>query len=143
MLGESGNDVNIWAPGDGSDAYVGDEGFDTHISAPFVTDANGNLTFVWHNGQRVPQVSITSKPQFTCTVEAVPPGQHLGFDYITRFFANGNLAVTIRLEDVERVMCPSPNANSVLVANVALGQTNFVERPLSNFGGVLGRILQP
>jgi hypothetical protein len=27
MLGETGNDINIWAPGDGGDAYAADLGF--------------------------------------------------------------------------------------------------------------------
>jgi hypothetical protein len=69
----------------------------------------------------VPHVSIDSKPQFTCTVERVPREQELGFDYITRFLANGNLAVTIRLQDVEQVLCPSPNAGKVLVARLYTG----------------------
>ena len=34
----TGDDINIWAPGDGSDAFVGNEDKDTMIFAPFVRD---------------------------------------------------------------------------------------------------------
>ena len=39
LVGEEGNDINIWAPGDGSDAFAGNEGYDTMIFAPFVEKA--------------------------------------------------------------------------------------------------------
>jgi hypothetical protein len=138
----SGNDINIWAPGDGSDLYLGGSGWDTHISAPLVLD--GERVALFHAGNRqVPHVSIDSKPQFTCTVERVPAELGLGFGYITRFFANGNLAVTIRLEDVEQVLCPSPNAGKVQVARLVGANTTFVERSLSDFSGsLLGAVMQ-
>jgi Ca2+-binding RTX toxin-like protein len=138
----SGHDVNIWAPGDGSDAYLGGSGYDTHISAPLVL--NGEQVALFQAGYRqVPHVSIDAKPQFTCTVERVPQEVGLNFDYITRFFANGNLAVTIRLQDVEQVLCPSPNPGKVLVARVVGDRPSFVERPLSSYSGtLLGAIMQ-
>jgi Ca2+-binding RTX toxin-like protein len=138
----SGDDVNIWAPGDGSDFYLGGSGYDTHISAPIVLDGERVALFPAGNRQ-VPHVSIDAKPQFTCTVERVPSELGLNFDYITRFFANGNLAVTIRLQDVERVLCPSPNAGKVLAARLVGSQPTFVERPLSAYAGTLvGAIIQ-
>jgi hypothetical protein len=142
LSGGSGDDVNIWAPGDGSDAYLGGSGYDTHISAPLVLD--GERVALFPAGYRqVPHVSIDAKPQFTCTVERVPSELGLNFDYITRFLANGNLAVTIRLQDVERVLCPSPNAGKVLVATLAGSKPTFVERPLSYFSGTLtGAVIQ-
>jgi hypothetical protein len=140
--GDYGDDVNVWAPGDGSDAFVGGRGYDTHISAPIVLA--GNAPALFSTGYRqVPHVSIDSKPQFTCTVEAVPAAQQLGFRYVTRFLANGRLAVTIRLQDVEQVLCPSPNPGRVLVARVRGSNPTFVERPLSYFSGSLvGTIIQ-
>jgi Ca2+-binding RTX toxin-like protein len=140
--GDQGDDVNVWAPGDGSDAFIGGRGYDTHISAPIVLA--GSVPALFPSGYRqVPHVSIDSKPQFTCTVERVPANLDLGFDYVTRFFANGNLAVTIRLDDVEQVLCPSPNAGRVLVARLSGPSPTFVERPLSDFSGtLLGSILQ-
>ena len=86
----------------------------TYINAPLVLDGERVALFPAGNRQ-VPHVSIDAKPQFTCTVERVPEELGLNFDYINRFFANGNLAVTIRLQDVERVRA-DPNAGKVLVA---------------------------
>jgi hemolysin type calcium-binding protein len=144
LSGGYGNDVNIWAPGDGSDAFLGGPGYDTHISAPLVLDETGTRPALFpHHGRQLPHVSIDSKPQFTCTIEAVPAERELGFEYITRFLVNGNLAVTIRLQDVEQVLCPSPNPGKVLVAELGGHAPAFVERPLSQFAGTgLGSILQ-
>ncbi len=140
--GDQGDDINIWAPGDGSDAVIGGRGYDTSISAPIVLA--GSTPALFTSGYRqVPHVSIDNKPQFTCTVEKVPANLDLGFDYVTRFFANGKLAVTIRLQDVEQVLCPSPNPGRVLVARVTGASPTFVERPLSDFSGtLLGAVLQ-
>jgi hypothetical protein len=140
--GAQGDDINIWAPGDGSDFFLGGRGYDTSISAPLVL--SGSVPALFPSGYRqVPHVSIDAKPQFTCTVEKVPANLDLGFDYITRFLVNGKLAVTIRLQDVEQVLCPSPNAGQVLVARVVGNSPTFVERPLSDFSGtLLGAVLQ-
>jgi hypothetical protein len=142
LSGGRGNDVNIWAPGDGSEAFLGGSGYDTHINAPIVLD--GDKVALFPAGYRqVPHVSIDSKPQFTCTIERVPRELELGFDYINRFFANGNLAVTIRLQNVEQVLCPSPNAGKLLVARLYGGEPTFVERPLAAFSGsLIGAIVQ-
>ena len=48
LIGEEGDDINIWAPGDGSDAFIGNEGKDTMIFAPFVEKSNGDLLLTWY-----------------------------------------------------------------------------------------------
>jgi len=142
LLGDEGNDVNIWAPGDGSDAYIGDLGFDDMVLAPFVKNANGSLRREIRFGRQVLRVDISNKPQFRCRIDRVPPTQRLGAQYLVRFFAGGNLAVTIRLKDVERVLCPSPLPNRVRVARLtSLTPTVFRDVPLSTIGGVTGAIV--
>lgn len=147
IFGERGDDINIWAPGDGSDLFIGGSGYDTQIFAPIVLDGAGVPQLVdlggrW--GRQIPQVNISDLPQFTCTVEVVPADENLGVDFLTRFFANGNLAVTVRVKDVEQVLCASPNPDSVLVADLTgYDPTTFVERPLSDFADtLLGAIMQ-
>jgi len=135
LLGGGGKDINIWAPGDGSDAFAGGRGNDTQILAPFVLDESGDLVLERFKGRYIPRVSIDEKPQFSCSIESAA-GAVTGYDYLVRFFANGNLAVTIRLADAERVLCPSPDAGRVQVANLQ-NSTQFVERPLSYFDGTL------
>lgn len=143
--GGSGDDINIWAPGDGSDLYVGGRGHDAQIFAPILLDDNGipELFYAWK--RQIPRVDITNKPQFSCTIEEVPAEEEFGFQFVTRFFANGNLAVTVRLKDVEQVFCPSPNAHTVLVADLTGHEpTTFVERPIRDFRYTLiGKIIQP
>ena len=109
LVGEEGNDINIWAPGDGSDAFVGNEGADTMIFAPFVEKANGSLLLTNFQGRKVPHVDIDAKPNFTCTIVEVPPSEKLGFQHLVRFNVNGVPTVTVRQKDVERVFCPSPD----------------------------------
>jgi hypothetical protein len=143
--GGRGNDVNIWAPGDGSDAYEGGPGYDTHITAPLVLDQTGNAPTLFNSGyyRNVPHVTIDNQTT-SCTIERVPNDQNLGFDYVTRFLnAQGGVVVTIRLKDVELVLCPSRNPGTVMVANLLRPTPTFVERPLRIFRGTLvGDILQ-
>jgi hypothetical protein len=142
LLGDEGNDVNVWAPGDGSDAYVGDVGFDDQVLAPFVTNADGSLKRPHWGGRQIVRVDISGKPQFDCRIVPVPANQKLGAQYLVRFFAGGNLAVTIRLKDVERVLCPSPNADRVRVARLdSAHPTQFKDVPLSSITGVTGAIV--
>jgi hypothetical protein len=140
ILGGSGDDINIWAPGDGSDLWDGEVGKDVIILSQVVNTA-GEVTQFDFNGRKVPQVTIDNRPQFSCTVERSPAIDGLNVDAVVRFFAGGNLAVTIRLSGTEQVLCPSPNVGTVNVANIAAGQDNFVEVPIASFGGDLGAIL--
>ena len=140
ILGGSGDDINIWAPGDGSDLFDGEVGNDTIILSQVVNTANEVTQFDF-NGRKVPHVTIDNRPQFSCTIERSPAIDGLNVDEVVRFFAGGNLAVTIRLLGTEQVLCPSPNVGMVNVANVAAGQDTFTEVPIANFTGDLGAIL--
>jgi RTX calcium-binding nonapeptide repeat (4 copies) len=140
MLGQGGNDINIWAPGDGSELFDAGTGKDTIILSQVVNTAL-DVTLFDFNGRQIPRVTIDNRPQFTCTIERSPAIDGLNVDAVVRFFANGNLAVTIRLLGVEQVLCPSPNVGTVNVANIGEGEDEFVEVPLGDFGGVLGAIL--
>ena len=143
LIGEGGNDVNIWAPGDGSDAFLGDSGRDTMVFAPFVTKADGSLLIQHKNGRRVPRVDVDGLPQFSCTIVPVPASQDLGVDFLVRFNVNGTPAVTVRQRDVERVLCPSPHAGTVLVAHLDDMHPQFASVPIHEIGGVTGDIIAP
>src|SRR5262245_54215743 len=62
LVGDTGNDINIWAPGDGSDAFIGNEDNDTMIFAPFVLDTAGQLVLTTFHGRQVPHVKIDAQP---------------------------------------------------------------------------------
>ena len=140
ILGGGGRDINIWAPGDGSDAFAGGKGRDVQILAPFALDDDGELVLERFRGRTIPRVTIDELPQSTCMIET-PEGAVEGYDYLVRFFANGNLAVTIRLKDVATVLCPSANQGSVQRARLDRGSTEFVEVPLERFKSSLRAII--
>jgi hypothetical protein len=141
LLGDKGNDINIWAPGDGSDAYVGDAGYDAMIFAPFVTKPNGSPVLEWFHGRRVPRVDISGQPTFTCDIVKVPAAEDLGAQFLVRFEVNGTPVVTVRQKDVEALFCPSPFNNRVAVADLTRAHPRFDLVRLPTIHGALGAIL--
>ncbi len=131
IFGGAGNDTNLWAPGDGSDAFIGgpggrdaqvfgliDTGFD---DVPDLAAVSGTFS---ETG--LPTANLTGSPGF-CRLEYVGD-QNLGFDFLVRFFvrATGNLAVTIRLTDVEQVFCTSEAGGAITYADLTSSHPQFV-----------------
>ena len=143
LVGEEGNDINIWAPGDGSDAFIGNQGWDTMIFAPFVEKPDGSLLLTWEDGRKIPHVDIDAKPAFSCTIVKVPASEKLGFQFLIRFNVNGSPVVTVRQKDVEKVFCPSPNAGRAQVADLTDRHPEFRDVWISRVHGTVGNILAP
>jgi hypothetical protein len=143
LVGERGDDINIWAPGDGSDAFIGNEHRDTMIFAPFETKADGSLLLTRHEGRKIPRVAIDEQPAFSCTIVPVPASQKLGFQFLVRFNVNGTPAVTVRQKDVEKVFCPSAAADKAKVANLTAANPSFHNISLDRVHGTVGAILAP
>jgi hypothetical protein len=141
LVGDEGNDINIWAPGDGSEVFAGQEGYDTMVFAPFVTNANGSLKLVKHAGRKIPRVDIGGKPQFTCQIVRVPARQKLGVQFLVRFLVNDKITVTVRQKDVERLLCPSPKAGNARVADLTAARPALRDVPFKRIPGVLGAIV--
>lgn len=145
IYGGAGDDINIWVPGDGSDAVIGGAGNDISIFAPFKNQsAPGAVpTLSDGNGRPVPQVSISNKPQFTCSIEAVPSSEGLGYEFLLRFAVNGDVKVTVRHSEVEAIVCPSDEEGTLLLADLSEG-TSFSKVSLDHFADtLLGEILRP
>ena len=142
LFGGWGSDINIWAPGDGNDAFLGGPGVDVHVNSAVEQDANGEVALAKFRGRDVPRALIDQQAT-SCSVEAVPSAQNLGFDYITRFLgATGNVIVTIRLKDVELLVCNSAQDGMARFAVLRGPTPQLVERPVSAFRGtLLGAIL--
>ncbi len=123
MIGGAGGDINIWAPGDGSDAYLGGPGRDAMVFGIIDRDADNVPTLSPTRGRfedtGLPSANVSGSPGF-CRIEDVRHTD-LGFDYLVRFFvrSTGNLAVTIRLKDVEQVFCTSEAGGNITFANLA------------------------
>lgn len=136
IFGRGGNDTNLWAPGDGSDAFMGGPGardaqvfglIDTGFDA--VPDLNAVSGTFRETG--LPSANVTGSPGF-CRLEYVGD-EGLGFDFLVRFFvrATGNLAVTIRLRDVEQVFCTSEAGGQIIFADLTSESPQFV--PVSQY----------
>jgi hypothetical protein len=144
LVGEEGNDINIWAPGDGSDAFAGNEGRrDTMIFAPFVEQASGELLLTDFYGRQVPRVAIDEQPAFSCTIVPVPDTERLGAQFLVRFNVNGTPVVTVRQKDVERLFCPSPTAGHAQFADLTDAAPALTDVRLSRVRGTVGAILAP
>lgn len=127
MFGGPGNDVSLWAPGDGSEAFIGDQGLDALVFG--VTDRAAGVPVLsapapsFPHG--VPTANVTGQGGF-CTLEAAPPES--GYDFLVRFFvrATGNLAVTVRTKDVEQVFCTSTAGGAITFADLTQAAPSFV-----------------
>ena len=130
MFGGTGNDTSIWAPGDGSDAFLGGDGaLDAQVFGVIDRNANNVPT---REGEApgfdrgVPTAEVTDSPGF-CTLERIGAANSLDYDYLVRFFvrSTGDLAVTIRLEDTEQVFCTSRAGGEITFANLTQDDPRF------------------
>lgn len=119
MIGGAGNDVSLWAPGDGSEAFIGGEGRDALVLG--VTDRNLGVPVLsapvpgFPSG--IPTANVSGQGGF-CTIETAPAGS--GYDFLVRFFvrATGSLAVTLRVRDVEQLFCTSVAGGNITFADL-------------------------
>jgi RTX calcium-binding nonapeptide repeat (4 copies) len=128
IFGDEGNDVNIWQGGDGSDAFIGGPGLDAMVFGNI--DRVGNMPTlsdpVPGYPQGVPTANVSGQGGF-CTLEPVEDPS-LGYEFLVRFFvrATGNLAVTIRLAEVEQVFCTSQAGGQITFADLTQADPQFV-----------------
>jgi RTX calcium-binding nonapeptide repeat (4 copies) len=143
QFGEFGNDIAVWAGGDGSDLFDG--GLGRHDALVFGTIDRDSVTNVpilapvvgRHAKTGLPTANVTEQGGF-CTLEAVQDPAARGFEFLVRFFskANGNLLVTVRTRDVEEVFCTAEDAAAVTFADLTARKPEFVEIALDAVGNV-------
>ena len=128
MFGGAGADTNVWAPGDGDDDFRGGGGLDAQVFGVIDIDRRNVPTLSepvggFPNG--VPTAAVKTSPGF-CTVSRA--GQQGNFDFQVRFFVRetGDLAVTIRLADVEQVFCTSKAGGQITYADLTQAKPRFV-----------------
>jgi Ca2+-binding RTX toxin-like protein len=131
QFGGRGNDVSIWAPGDGSDAFIGGPGKDALVIGLIDRDpANSRLPLLSnptnHYPHGRPSVNVSGTNGF-CTVERVDDPD-FGYEFLVRFFvrSTGNLAVTIRLSETEQVFCPGLTPGEIVFADLTRDAPQFV-----------------
>lgn len=143
LVGDIGDDIGIWSPGDGNDVFAADEGSDTMIFGPLVTGPNGKPLLQRQLNRTIPRVTLAGHPSYGCTLVKVPPAQQLGVQYLVRFTVGSAIVATVRLKDVERVICPAAAPGSARTADLTQTYPTFRTVPLSSIPGVVGAIVAP
>jgi Ca2+-binding RTX toxin-like protein len=122
QIGDTGNDVAVWAGGDGSDMFDGGPGQDALVFGT-IDKVNGIPTISPSSGRHretgVPTANVSGQGGF-CTLERVDDPARRGYDFLVRFFARatGNLLVTVRTRAVEQVFCTSQAGGAITFADL-------------------------
>lgn len=143
LVGDTGNDVAIWSPGDGNDGFVANEDYDTAIFAPIMLNHDGSVALHRADNRQLPMATIDAQPNLTCQLVPVPASANFGYQYLVRFFVHDTQVATMRLKDVEQVLCPSPRAGTVMRALLGASSPRFRSVSLTSIGGVPGAIIAP
>ncbi|HEU4330060.1 MAG TPA: hypothetical protein VFR40_03025 [Lapillicoccus sp.] len=144
LVSEDGDDVAVWSPGDGNDIVDGNAGTDILIVGPVLTTVGGGLRLDTSTLDRaIPKVNLAGATNQTCELVPVPESEHLGVQYLLRLSAGGPLLNTLRLKEMEAVVCPGPYAGTARVADLTAGKPSFSIVPVSAVRGLAGAIVAP
>jgi Ca2+-binding RTX toxin-like protein len=144
LVSDDGDDVAVWSPGDGNDIVDGNAGTDTLIVGPVLTTLGGGLRLdTWTLNRAIPKVDLAAATNQTCELVPVPESEHLGVQYLLRLSAGGGLLNTLRLKEMEVVVCPGPHAGSAMVADLTAGKPSFSKTSVDNVRGLAGTIVAP
>lgn len=146
MFGDAGDDINIWAPGDGSEVFIGGAGTDAIVFGVIDKDtSNRPISGGPAPGfAHIPTANVSGQGGF-CTIERVDPAT--GYEFLAKFFgrAAGNLIVTVRLREVEQVFCTSQSGGQITYADLrqATPQLDVVALPfVLQINNTVGRIIR-
>ena len=147
MYGGPDADVNVWAPGDGNDDFFGGAGRDAQVFGVIDRNANNVPTLSHPSGAfpyGLPKADVTGSPGFCSLRQA---GQQGNFDFRALFFVRetGQLAVTIRLADVEQVFCTSRAGGQITFADLTQAHPRFVKvsrAEVANLNRTVWRIIR-
>ena len=144
LVADDGDDVLIWSPGDGNDITDGNDGTDTLIVGPTVRNPDGSIRLDTQSRNRtIPRVELDGFPTYACTLVPVPASEKLGVQYLLRFSVDGVMQNTLRVKDMERVICPGPSAFTAQVADLTAGKPSFSTVPFTSIRGLAGAIIAP
>jgi Ca2+-binding RTX toxin-like protein len=143
IVGDVGDDVSIWSPGDGNDAVVGNDGYDTMIFGKISVDPAGSPTLRSSHRRQVPRVQVDGYSRLACSIAAFPRASQPGFEYLVRLTLDGVPTATVREKEIEQVLCPGPRPGTVRVAHPHGRHPAFHIQQLSTIGGVVGSIVTP
>ena len=153
MFGGSENDVNLWAPGDGSEAFIGGSGSrDALVFGATDRDTTPDpetgfllptlLLGVPGFPRGIPTANVSGLTTF-CTIEASPLPE---YQYLVRFLgAAGNLIVTVRVSGVEQVFCSGQGGGAITFADLTDPFPSFVvvsHQEVTQLNSLVGRMIR-
>ena len=153
MFGGPGNDVNLWAAGDGSEAFIGGSGLrdalvfgatDRETIADPETDFLLPTLLLGVPGfpQGIPTANVSDATSF-CTIEASPLPE---YEFLVRFLGEaGNLIVTVRVSGVEQVFCSGQGGGAITFADLTVPYPSFVvisQQEVSELNSIVGRMIR-
>jgi hypothetical protein len=145
LLGEAGDDVAIWAPNDKNDAFLGGPGRDAIVVGRLATDTD-ELPALSGQTPGFPRGVPAADPRAlsgTCTLDRAPVPSGLGYDWLLRITIVRTAAspdgaaagpveatvterATVRLADVEQVICPGSTGGRIAYADLTTPEPRFV-----------------
>jgi hypothetical protein len=142
LVSDDGDDVAIWSPGDGNDIVDGNDGVDTIVVGPVLTTIGGGLRLdTWTLNRTIPKVDLGGATNQSCELVPVPASEQLGVQFLLRLSVDGELRNTLRLKEMEAVICPGPTAGTARVADLTAGKPSFSVAPISHIRGLAGAIV--
>jgi hypothetical protein len=142
LLGEEGPDIATYSPGDGNDAYAADVGTDAIVVGGLVRGSDGAPRLTRHDGRQIPQVRVGGQGHLSCELVVPPASENLGAQFLVRLLVDGSPTGSVRLKDVERLVCPSPDDGMAEVADLTVAEPKLGSVPLSSLRGTLGAIVR-
>ena len=144
LVADDGDDVAIWSGGDGNDIVDGNAGIDTLIVGPVLANSTGLRLDTWTLNRAIPKVNLAGATNQVCELVPVPESEHLGVQYLLRLSLQGGpLQNTLRLKEMEAVVCPGPYAGTARVVDLTAGKPSFSTVPVSAVRGLAGAIVAP
>ncbi|MFN8099103.1 MAG: hypothetical protein U0Q21_12545 [Dermatophilaceae bacterium] len=141
LIGEDGDDLAIWSPGDGNDAFAGEDGVDALILG--LADRSGpSLGLTAYGPRRIPRVDVTGRTGTSCTIVPVSLDGAPVDQYLIRYLVGGSPIASIRVKNVEKAYCATGSAGKVLVATLAGDAPTFAPVSEASVPGLVGAILR-
>ncbi len=153
MFGGSGNDVNLWAPGDGSEVFIGGPGLrdalvfgatDRELIVDPLTGVKLPTLLFGVSGfpKGIPTANVSGVTSF-CTVEVSPLPE---YEFLVRFLGvAGNLIVTVRVSGVEQVFCSGQGGGAITFADLTDPYPSFMvvsHQEVGQLNWLVGRMIR-
>ena len=112
--------------------------------ALYIANSTGLRLDTWTLNRAIPKVNLAGATNQVCELVPVPESEHLGVQYLLRLSLQcGPLQNTLRLTEMEAVVCPGPYAGTARVVYLTAGKPSFSTVSVSAVRGLAGASVAP